>query len=116
MKSIILVAALVAAPLAAQTAPAPATPPAPATTPIPPSTATGTAMASSKFSLDTPIETIAADPAGKAVLDATFPGMTAHPMYDQFKGMSLTQLQPMSQGQITDAQIAKAKADLAAVK
>ena len=99
-----LAATLLAAPLAAQTAKAPMPAPSPA-----PSTGT-------KYSLDTPIETIAADPAGKAVLDADFPGMTIHPMYDQFKAMSLAQLQPMSQGQITDAQVAKAKADLAAVK
>jgi hypothetical protein len=100
--------AVTAAPAFAQTA-APATTPAPA---APAADATATA----KFSLDTPIETIVADPAGKAVLDADFPGMTSHAMYDSFKGMSLTALQPMSQGQITDAQLAKAKADLAALK
>ena len=69
-----------------------------------------------KFTLDTPIETIAADPAGKAVLDADFPGMLTHPAYDQFKGMSLAAVQPMSSGAITDEQLAKAKTDLAAVK
>jgi len=50
------------------------------------------------------------------VLDADFPGMLTHPMYDQFKGMSLSAVQPMSQGAITDEQLAKAKVDLAAVK
>lgn len=118
MKSFVLAvaAALVAAPLAAQTAPAPApapaATPAPATTPVPPSTAAETP----KFTLDTPIETIAADPAGKAVLDADFPGMLVHPMYDQFKSMSLAQVQPMSQGAISEAAVAKAKVDLAALK
>ena len=110
MKSIVLVAALVAAPLAAQTAPTPA----PATTPVPPSNATGTETA--KFTVDTPIETIAADPAGKAVLDADLQNITTHPMYEQFKGMSLAQLQPVSQGQLTDAALAKVKTDLAAIK
>lgn len=100
--------AVTAAPAFAQTA-ASATAPAAA---APAADASVTA----KYSLDTPIETIAADPAGKAVLDADFPGMTSHAMYDSFKGMSLTALQPMSQGQITDAQLAKAKADLAALK
>lgn len=101
-----LLIALTAAPVLAQTAtPAPAPAPAPAATP-----------AAGKFTIDTPIATIAADPAGRAVLDADFPGMTAHPMYDSFKGMTLIQLQPVANGQITDAQIAKARIDLAALK
>jgi hypothetical protein len=109
MKLVAFTAALMltAAPAFAQTAPAPA--PAPAA-------ATATATATAKFTLDTPIETIAADPAGKAVLDADFPNMTTHPAYEQFKGMSLAAVQPLSNGQITDEQLAKAKADLAALK
>ena len=104
MKSVVLAAivALTAAPLAAQTAPAPA-PAAPA-------------AAAAKFNLDTPIETIAADPAGKTILDTDLANITAHPMYDQFKGMSLNQVQPMSQGALTDAALAKVKTDLAAIK
>ena len=74
------------------------------------------APAAPKFTLDTPIETIAADPAGKAVLNADFPEMLGHPSYPDFKSMSLKQVQPLSQGAITDEQIAKAKADLAAIK
>jgi len=110
MKFVAFSAALLAttaAPAFAQTtttATAPSTAPAPA------------AAAAAKFTLDTPIEAIAADPAGKAVLDADFPGMLTHPAYEQFKGMSLTAVQPMAQGQITDEQMAKAKVDLAAVK
>lgn len=100
--------ALSAAPAFAQTAPAPAPAPAPA--------ATADAAATAKFTLDTPIEAIAADPAGKAVLDADFPGMLTHPAYDEFKGMSLAAVQPMSQGAITEEALAKAKVDLAAVK
>jgi hypothetical protein len=69
-----------------------------------------------KFNVDMPIETIAADPKAKAVLDAVFPGMTTHAMYEQFKGMSLKQLQPMAGDQITDAGIAKLTAELAALK
>lgn len=99
--------ALIAAPAVAQTTPAPAPAPAPAVAP---------AAVPARLTLDTPIVTIAADPAGKAVLDADFPGLTAHPMYDSFKSMSLGALQPMAQGKITDAQLAKAKADLAAIK
>lgn len=105
MKSVLLsvLVALTAAPLAAQTAPAPA---APATT----------TASTAKFSLDTPIETIAADPKGKAVLDTDLQNITAHPMYDQFKSMSLAQVQPMSQGALTDAALAKVKVDLEAIK
>ena len=117
MKSVVLAAivALTAAPLAAQTAPAAApAPAAPAATTT--TTTTTTVAATPKFTLDTPIETIAADPAGKAVLDTDLANITSHPMYDQFKQMSLAQVQPMSQGQLTDAALAKVKTDLAALK
>lgn len=106
--------ALTAAPALAQKHKMPMPAPTPTATATP--MATETPAATGKFTVDTPIETIAADPAGKAVLDADFPGMTTHPMYDQFKGMSLAQVQPMSQGQISDEQMAKAKTDLAALK
>ena len=101
--------ALSAAPAFAQTAPAPAPASAPAPTP-------DVAATAAKFTLDTPIEAIAADPAGKAVLDADFPGMLTHPAYEEFKGMSLAAVQPMSQGAITEEALAKAKVDLAAIK
>jgi hypothetical protein len=74
------------------------------------------AAAASVFNVDMPIEAIAADPKAKAVLDAVFPGMTTHTMYEQFKGMSLKQLQPMAGDQITDAGIAKMATELAALK
>jgi hypothetical protein len=100
------VALLCAVPLAghAQTAPAPAATPDAAATPA------------AKFNLDTPIETIAADPAGKAVLDADLPGLLTHEAYDMFKSMTLRQLQPMSQGAISEETLKKAETDLAAVK
>ncbi len=72
--------------------------------------------ATSAFTIDSPIEAIAADPKAKAALDAAFPGMTAHPMYEQFKSMSIKQLQPMASDQITDAGIAKLTTELAALK
>ena len=84
----------------AQTAPAPAPTPAPA----------------AKFNLDTPIETIAADPAGRSVLEAVLPELLPHPAYEQFKGFSLRQLQPMSQGQITDETLTAVEAELAKIK
>lgn len=69
-----------------------------------------------KFTLDTPIETIVADPAGKAVIDKDLPGTTTHPMYDQFKGMSLNQVAPMAADKLTPDVLTKVAADLAAVK
>lgn len=74
------------------------------------------AAAAAKYTLDTPLETIAADPAGKAALESAMPNITSHPSWDMFKAMSLSQLQPMSSGQITDEAMAKAKAALATVK
>ncbi len=73
-------------------------------------------VAVAAFTADMAIEAIAADPKAKAVLDAAFPGMTAHPMYEQFKSMSIKQLQPMAGDQITDAAIAKLSTGLAAIK
>lgn len=94
----LMTAALLAMPIAAtaQTAPAPA--PAPA--------------AAGKLTIDSSIETIAANPKGKAILDATFPGMLAHESYAMFKGMSLKQVQPYANGRITDEQVAKVSTEL----
>ena len=44
------------------------------------------------------------------------PGLTVHPKYEQFKTMSLHDVQPFSEGALTDAEMAKTKADLAALK
>lgn len=103
MRVLIAVAAALtlAAPLAAQTA-----------TPVAPAAP----VAAAKYTADTPIETIVADPAAKTVLDASVPGLTTHSMFEQFKSMSLKQLQPMSGGRITDDVLVKAVAALAAVK
>jgi hypothetical protein len=73
------------------------------------------APAAVKLDLDTPIETLAADERSKAVLDADLPELLPHPSYDMFKGMSLRQLQPMSEGKLTDEMLAKVEADLAKI-
>lgn len=99
--------ALGSTPAAAQNA-TPAVP-APAN-PVPAAPATG------KFGLDTAIETIVADPKGKAVLDADLPNLTSHPSYDQFKSLSLSQLAPYSGGVLTDEVLKKVATDLAAIK
>ncbi len=97
-----LAALTLAAPLAAQNTTDPAPAPAPAAAP--------------KYTVETPLETIVADPAGKAVLEATMPALLAHPMFNQFKSMSLKDLQPMSGGKITDEALVKVGAALATVK
>lgn len=89
-------------PALAQTTPAPA----PATT---------TAATVAAFSADTPLETVVANPAAKAALDKTLPNLAKHAAFDQFKAMSLRQLQPYSQGAISDEAIAKVDADLKAL-
>lgn len=76
-----------------------------------------TAPAAAKFNLDTPIEALVADEKAKAVL-ATGLGtdVTAHPAYEQFKGMSLRQVQPMSGGQVTDEMLVAIEKGLAEIK
>ena len=104
----VLVALSVAAPTFANTAPvAPAPAPAPPPAPV---------VAVAKLSIDSPIEALAADPVAKAALDANFPGVTTHSMYEQFKNLSIKQLQPMAADKITDAAIAKLATDLAPLK
>ncbi len=74
----------------------------------------GAAIATPESStLDTPIERIAADPAGKAVLDAAVPQVMGHANYETFKSMSLRQLQPLSRGQITNETLAETESRLA---
>jgi hypothetical protein len=71
------------------------------------------ALAEGKKSVDaTPIAEMAADPAGKSILDKELPGLTDHPAYEQFKGMTLRQLQPMSGGVISDERITAVQAAL----
>lgn len=108
MKTIVLLAALLTAAPAVATTPTPVPPPAPAPVAAP--------AVAPKFSSETPIETIAADPAGKAFLEANMADLLKHAMYDQFKSMSLKQLAPMSGGKITDEVLAKVDAGLAAIK
>lgn len=99
MKFLFTAATLLATPLAAsaQTAPAPAAAPA----------------AAARLTIDSSIEAIAANPKGKAILDAQFPEMLAHESYPMFKGMTLKQVQPYAQGKITDEKVAEVAAELA---
>lgn len=110
MKSLFAIALIAAAtPALAQTAaaPAPAVAPAPA----------APAAAAAKFNLDTPIETLMADAAAKAVLTADFGGdLSANPAYDQFKAMSLNQVQPYAPDKMPAELMTKVAEHLAAIK
>ena len=75
-----------------------------------------TATAAAKFTIDTPIEVLVADPQAAAVVASVFPTLTKNPYYEQFKAMSFKDVQPMSNGKITDEQVAKVAAGLAALK
>lgn len=110
---LIAVAALTlvaAAPVLAQTTPAPA----PGVTTTPPAAAPA---AAAKFTVDTPIEQLVADEKAKAVLTSVLGGdITQNPFYEQIKAMSFAQVQPLSQGQITDETMKKLAEGLAAIK
>lgn len=110
MKLILTAALLLAAPAAfAQNAPAP--------TPAPAADAAAPASAA-KFNLDTPLETLVADPGAKAVLTTDFGGMdvTTLPMYDSIKTMSLSALGQMAPDKLPPELLKKVEADLAPLK
>jgi hypothetical protein len=76
----------------------------------------GPAPAVSKmFSLDTPVEKIAADGRGKAVLDRDLPGLMASRQYVLFEDMSLAQIASLSSGQLTSAKLDVVAVDLAGI-
>ncbi len=74
------------------------------------------AQAAARLNLDTPVETIVADAAGKAVLDADLPGLTTHEHYEMFKSMSLRALSGMAPDKLPAEALAKTEADLAKIK
>jgi hypothetical protein len=71
------------------------------------------ALADGKKSVDaTPIAELAADPTSKAILVKELGDVTQHPAYDQFKGMTLRQLQPMAGGMLTEEKLTAIQAGL----
>ena len=50
------------------------------------------------------------------MLDATFPDMLGHPEYANFKQMSLSEVQPLAEGAITDEMLTRAKTELARIR
>ncbi|QNA86141.1 hypothetical protein G4G27_20760 [Sphingomonas sp. So64.6b] len=101
-----LIALSIATAASAQTAPAPA--PTPATPAAP--------AIGAKYTLDTPLADLVADPAAKAVLDKDLPGLTTLDGFDSFKGASLNQVVPFSNGALIPEKLAQVAADLAAIK
>ena len=87
---------------------------------LPSAAAAQTALAApaavAKFSIDTPLQDLYADPAAKAVMDKRLPGLTAIPQYEMIKAISLRQLQPYSDGKLTDELLSAVDADLAKIK
>ena len=82
----------------------------------PPPPAPAAAVTESQIlTIDTPLEVVVATPKAKAVLDADIPGLTEHPLYDKFKSDSLRVLAPKFGGAISDKDLAKVQASLAAL-
>jgi hypothetical protein len=78
--------------------------------------ASGAAMADEKLAVEsTPVAVLADRPETKAILDMVLPGLTSHPSFEQFKSMTLKELQSYSSGAMTDEQLAKVQAELDAL-
>lgn len=71
--------------------------------------------AAAKLTIDSSIEALMANEKSAAILEKHLPGIGGHSAYNQFKGMSLPELQPWSGGLVTDAIIAAVTKDLAAL-
>ena len=69
-----------------------------------------------RLSLDTPVEAIVADAAGKAVLDANLPGLTTYEHYDMIKTYSLRALSRMAPDKLPAEALAKVEAELAKIQ
>lgn len=65
------------------------------------------------YSLDTPLDRIAADKRGKAILERDLPGLMASRSYVLFDDMSLSQIATMSGGRLSQTKLDMVQADLA---
>lgn len=64
------------------------------------------------YSLHTPLEKIASNPAAAAILNKNIPGLLSSSSYFSFKDMSLKQLAARSGGEITDQMLLQTQSDL----
>jgi hypothetical protein len=91
----------------------------PATAPAHPANHTKPAPAaasSARFSVaTTKIADLLANPAAKAAIEAVLPGFSAHPQIGMAGQFTLKAVQPMAQGQITDAHLEQIEKALAAI-
>jgi hypothetical protein len=76
---------------------------------------TATAALAGSYTLDTPIQTIAARPEGAAVLNRDIPGLLTNSSYDVFKALSLKQVRALSGGRLTKETLAQTEMDLKAL-
>jgi hypothetical protein len=67
------------------------------------------------YGQDTPLETLAADPAAAAILNKDLPGLLSDAQYPMFKRMSLKSLQEASGGDLSREDVNKTVADLQAL-
>jgi hypothetical protein len=67
------------------------------------------------YSEETPIETLASDPAAAAVLNKDLPGLLSDAQYPIFKRMSLKAIQQASGGDLSAEDVSKTVADLHAL-
>lgn len=65
------------------------------------------------FSITTPIDRIAADQRGKAVLDRDVPGVMSNSHYELYSCMSLSQLASLSGGKLSQDKLSHVNQDLA---
>jgi hypothetical protein len=70
------------------------------------------AAAAKALSINTPVSAIAANPAGKAVLEHDLPGLLERPEYNIFKNMSVKSLAGLSNGKITPQALDQVQHDL----
>ena len=64
------------------------------------------------FTLNTPVDRIAANPKGKAVLDRDVPGLMASKDYPMFDDMSLSEIALVSGGRLTKSKLDRVRSDL----
>lgn len=106
MKNLSILVAGVAMALTAGTALAQATPAAPA--------ASAPAASGKHYTTaESTIGDLLADPAAKAVIDKHIPGLSDSPSISMASGMTFAQIQPMSNGAITEKMLADIDADFA---
>jgi hypothetical protein len=67
------------------------------------------------FTVDTPLQDIAANPQGKAILDADVPGVMSSPKYPMIEDMSLAQIATFANGKIPKEKLDQVQSDLDAL-